>query len=214
MLQTKIIFIYKFVWIIIFSFSPQNSCFNQMYRLSNMINMKHPAIHLNPTLSVLKIATVEQGAHHQKQQNGRATSTLKTSYSLASYFLLAILSAIFSLCGRALWYTWSKKHFSFSRSQQNMSRSLRSKKRITTSSEKTSAIIHSSNIISIWHHHPHHHHVTANSRGGVHSTLGLFDHDFRKVFSNLRIHCASNCLGVRTFLGRAASKSLMIYFAI
>lgn len=112
MLQTKIIFIYKFVWIIIFSFSPQNSCFNQMYRLSNMINMKHPAIHLNPTLSVLKIATVEQGAHHQKQQNGRATSTLKTSYSLASYFLLAILSARFSLCGRALWYTWSKKNIS------------------------------------------------------------------------------------------------------
>ncbi|XP_792667.4 uncharacterized protein LOC587864 [Strongylocentrotus purpuratus] len=79
-----------------------NACFNQMYRLSNMINMKHPAIHLNPTLSILKIATVEQGAHHQKQQNGRATSTLKTSCSLASYFLVAILSSRFSLCGRTL----------------------------------------------------------------------------------------------------------------
>lgn len=96
------------------------------------------------------------------------------------------------------WQFWARifHHGAGPFESEEMSRPLRSKKCITKSSEKTSAN-HSSNIISIWHHHPHHHHVTATAEVEyipLLTLLGLFSHDFRKAFSNLRIKIASNKL--------------------
>ncbi|XP_072163244.1 uncharacterized protein [Diadema setosum] len=44
--------------------SQMDSCYSQLYTLSNMINTKHPAIAYNPVLTTLKIATVERGVRH------------------------------------------------------------------------------------------------------------------------------------------------------
>nr|XP_054768710.1 uncharacterized protein LOC129276349 [Lytechinus pictus] len=76
-----------------------NSCFNQLYRLSNMINSKHPAITLNPVLSSLKIATVERGTY-DTDQKGQASPTRLISNSLLSYVVVVSLGAIFSLSCR------------------------------------------------------------------------------------------------------------------
>ncbi|XP_071511791.1 uncharacterized protein [Diadema antillarum] len=74
-----------------------DSCYSQLYTLSNMINTKHPAIAYNPVLTTLKIATVERGVRHLEiniGEVGKGSADGCIKQSLISTCLPAVLLII------------------------------------------------------------------------------------------------------------------------